>query len=106
MSDKPRCAKTLRKGGPWQFFDAQCERAGTVREGGKLWCKQHAPSNVEKRRAKCRKESDARWNEYQRKNKMDIIKTSIAHEVLTNGVSNIDHLESLRAQYRALEKEQ
>ena len=31
----------------WHFH--RCSRRGSVKEGGKLWCKQHAPSSVRAR---------------------------------------------------------
>ena len=59
MEQKPatRCAEQLvREPGPWPRWH-HCKRKGVVSEGGKKWCKQHAPSSVKARQAK----SDARF---------------------------------------------
>lgn len=46
---KPRCSGTVYHG-PWSHSN-QCSRAGVLREDGKYWCKQHAPSLVAKKQA-------------------------------------------------------
>ena len=55
-----RCAEFV--GRDFAFTSGQCARKGIIREEGKLWCKQHAPSAAKKRR----EERDARWHQKQR----------------------------------------
>lgn len=55
-----RCAKQIFSG--WHSHN--CQRSGTIEEGGKMWCCQHAPSKVaarnSAREAKWSRESAAR----------------------------------------------
>lgn len=43
--DPEKCQKEVwQKNGGWTQPYKQCSRKGVVEEGGKLWCRQHAPS--------------------------------------------------------------
>jgi hypothetical protein len=55
-SETHRCSEEIYSG----FSAHQCHRKGVTLEGGKWWCKQHAPSLVKARR-------DARDSEWQAK---------------------------------------
>ena len=47
--DSERCADNfVPNANGWDSH--RCYRRGTLKENGKLWCKQHAPSSVEMRR--------------------------------------------------------
>ena len=51
-----RCSKPrVADSSGWHF--AQCSRRGTIMEDNKLWCFQHTPASVRKRKA----ESKERW---------------------------------------------
>lgn len=56
--DPERCSATVPGPGGWQRH--QCGRKGKVEEEGKLWCRQHAPSEV-KRRGDERRAKWERW---------------------------------------------
>lgn len=59
---KRRCAKVMH--GQYRGYGgSRCMRAGVVEEGGKWWCKQHAPSAVKARRDA----SNARYSEETRR---------------------------------------
>ena len=55
--DPKKCSERMTRG--WTY--GQCSRKGVVTEDGKLWCKQHAPSNVKARL----EASNRRWKEKQ-----------------------------------------
>lgn len=49
--DQKRCAQEVYAGS--LLYWPQCSRRGVFLEHGKLWCKQHAPSQVEARHKRC-----------------------------------------------------
>lgn len=75
---KERCCEQLFR----EYHYYRCARRGTVKEGGRLYCKQHAPSF---RRARKEKRDDA-WNarhaEENRNWKLRELREKIANELL------------------------
>ena len=52
---KPKCQAVM----PIEYLGSYpCVRAGVLRENGKWWCRQHAPSAIEARR----KKRDEKWD--------------------------------------------
>lgn len=65
-------------------YSHQCSRRGVLEEDGMLWCRQHAPSTVRRKR----REEDQAWDEKQerwarreamRKARHNITEAAIAH---------------------------
>jgi hypothetical protein len=48
MGEVPRCCAEVWPAGAWRF--SRCSRVGVVEEGGKFYCRQHAPSAAAARR--------------------------------------------------------
>lgn len=82
MPDQAMCSKMINSG---SFIDPRrhCSRHGTVFEGGKWWCRQHAPSLVEQRREEMRHKYEMRRKQEQ------LWRLRLAFDKV------VDHLESL-----------
>lgn len=104
LSKELRCCEIVMDSTGWHSY--QCSRKGTLKENGKLWCTQHAPSSVKKRRdawqQKCDQESEQRDRTYRR----DELRRKIADRVLEidrNGIQAFDdHLFELVEKYEAI----
>lgn len=55
MSEQHECAERVWGERAWNAHP--CSRRGVIMEGGKWWCKQHAPSSVKARAT----ERDTKW---------------------------------------------
>lgn len=79
MAEKENCAEVVGSG--WDRYG--CSRYGVVHEAGKKWCKQHAPSAKQSRRA----ERDAGWKSERqrakREREIEDAKAAIIESALT-----------------------
>ena len=77
-----------------------CLRAGTVKEGGKLYCKQHAPSRVKARREAAAAKREARWK---MADQIDSAKDDLyqARRVVLDTVLDLNRLGSLQPELDA-----
>lgn len=61
VSPEKRCAKQVYSGG--SFHGHRCTRLGILEHGGKLWCTQHYPPNVEARDQSRHAQWEREWAE-------------------------------------------
>lgn len=91
MTDKPeQCPQRVVD----DYGPHQCKRRGVVREEGKLWCKQHAPSAVEARR-KTAEELFCRQSEDNKRFKREAAWATVLRELEVNDPKLHRQLDSL-----------
>lgn len=69
------CAKTMYRG--YGITGDHCVRKGVLKHGGKLWCRQHYPPNVEAKRAAREKKWDAEIAETRRQHQIEQAKADV-----------------------------
>lgn len=81
--DVARCSQKIY-GGFWSYNTGGaplCSRKGVLKEGGKIWCRQHAPSTRRKKDAERKRASDRRHAEF-----LATMRESDAEEALIDAV--------------------
>ncbi len=92
----------------WHY--SQCSRRGTITEEDKLWCFQHAPSAIRKRRAKSHARYEADMERHmapsRERDRLRAINNQLlaALEEIAEGSANPDHSKHCRQQRRIARK--
>lgn len=79
MSEKPKCEAQVSPNTRWPRF-TQCSRIATIREDGKVWCKQHAPSAKKARDEARYKKMRDEWGETEARSKAAALRDRKAAE--------------------------
>jgi hypothetical protein len=77
------CSELVKGLGGW--YSRECSRTATVKENGKNYCRQHAPSLVQARRAAQNKRWDETWSKRRKAMREAERRRRIAEEVIKCG---------------------